>query len=168
MTFTVECECNFKVDFDHEELAGAVAECVLNVLECPFETATSLIITTADEIARINKEYRGIDSPTDVLSFPMAEYEHPGDFGPLEDQDDLFDPDSGELVLGDIIICAERVFSQALEYGHSVKREFAFLIVHSMLHLCGFDHMEPGDAKLMEEKQDMILDKMSIFRDQKG
>ncbi len=165
MTFTTECECDFNVDFDYENVALSVAECALDVLKCPFETQISLIITTPEEIQRINKEYRDIDAPTDVLSFPMADYAAPADFEGFEEMDDLFDPDTGELILGDIIICADRVFSQANEYGHSVKREFAFLIAHSMLHLCGFDHMTPEDANTMEDKQDHILDKLSISRD---
>jgi unsaturated chondroitin disaccharide hydrolase len=76
-----------------------------------------------------------------------------------------FDPETGELILGDIIISVDKVEEQALAYGHSKKREFAFLIAHSMLHLCGYDHMEPGEASIMEVKQEAALTKLGITRD---
>ena len=165
MTLTLELETEFKVDFDYEDVARSVVECALDYLDCPYETAVNLLITDNEEIRRINKEYRDIDSATDVLSFPMIEYEKAGDFSCIDEEGDFFDPDSGELILGDIIICAGKVFDQAKEYGHSVKREFAFLVAHSILHLAGFDHMNEADAALMEEKQRIILDKLGIKRD---
>ena len=165
MTLTLELETEFKVDFDYEKVAGSVVECALDFLDCPYEAQVNLLITDNEEIRRINKEYRDIDSDTDVLSFPMIEYETAGDFSCIDEEGDFFDPDSGELILGDIIICAGKVFDQASEYGHSVKREFAFLVAHSILHLTGFDHMNEGDAALMEEKQRIILDKLGIKRD---
>ena len=164
MTYNLDLECEFNVDFDCREVFESVAECALDECRCPYETEVNLIITDSEEIRRINKEHRDIDKVTDVLSFPMAEFDFPADFSHIEDYDDLFEPDSGELILGDIIICAERVFSQADEYGHSVKREYAFLIAHSMLHLMGFDHMNSEDAAIMEDKQRIILDKVSIRR----
>ena len=83
----------------------------------------------------------------------------------IEDHiEDYFDPDNGELCLGDIVISVDRVYEQAGEYGHSVRREYAFLIAHSMLHLLGYDHMEPGDAAVMERKQEEILDRLGIPR----
>ena len=78
--------------------------------------------------------------------------------------DDDFNPDTGEAILGDIIISVDKVREQAEEYGHSELREFAFLITHSMLHLFGYDHMEPEEAKVMEDKQRQILDELSITR----
>ena len=113
----------------------------------------------------MNLEHRQIDRPTDVLSFPMLEYETPGDFSFLEeDGEDCFDPDTGELLLGDIVISADKVMEQAEEYGHSVKREYAFLITHSMLHLMGYDHMMEEDAKEMEYLQEEILKELGIGR----
>ena len=95
----------------------------------------------------------------------MVEYETPGDFGFLEEGgEDCFEPDSGELMLGDIVISADKVISQAEEYGHSRKREYAFLIAHSMLHLMGFDHMTEEDAKEMERLQEEILSQLHISR----
>ncbi|MDE6203177.1 MAG: rRNA maturation RNase YbeY, partial [Lachnospiraceae bacterium] len=103
--------------------------------------------------------------PTDVLSFPMINYEAAADFGAAEEDMDCFDPVSGELLLGDIIISAEKVREQADKYGHSLKREFAFLVAHSMLHLCGYDHMTREEAQVMEEKQEQALNGLGITRD---
>ena len=164
MTLSLELETEFDVDFDYKKVAEEVVEYALDYLECPYEAQVNLLITNNEEIRHINKEYRDIDRDTDVLSFPMIEYEEPGSFDSIDESGDFFDPDSGELVLGDIIICAGKVFDQAEEYGHSVKREFAFLITHSILHLTGYDHMNEGDAALMEEKQEIILDKLGIKR----
>ena len=101
----------------------------------PFEAEINLTLTDNDGIHAINKEYRDIDAPTDVLSFPMLSYESAGDFSKLEDDyDDNFNPDTGEIMLGDIIISVDKVKEQAKSYGHSEKREYAFLILHSMLH----------------------------------
>ena len=113
----------------------------------------------------MNLEYRGIDRPTDVLSFPQAEYASPSDFTWIEEHEaDCFDPDSGELVLGDIVISLDHVKSQAERYGHGCRREFAFLVAHSMLHLLGYDHMEEEEARIMEEKQEAVLERLGIRR----
>ena len=128
----------------------------------------SLLITDGEQIREMNRTYRGIDRETDVLSFPLQEYDAPGSFERFEDpeiQSDAFDPDSGELLLGDIVICADRVASQAREYGHSEKREFAFLVAHSMLHLTGYDHMEAEEREVMEDMQRKIMDMVQIPRD---
>lgn len=115
-------------------------------------------MTDNDAIQEINREYREIDAPTDVLSFPMIEYEKESDFSHVEDSvEDYFNPESGELILGDIIISVEKVIEQAEKYGHSRERELAFLIAHSMLHLCGYDHMVDEEREVMEQKQREIL-----------
>ncbi|MBE5960370.1 MAG: rRNA maturation RNase YbeY, partial [Lachnospiraceae bacterium] len=103
--------------------------------------------------------------PTDVLSFPMVDYEVPSDFDHLEESaDDYFNPETGELLFGDIVISVDKVISQAEEYGHSTERELAFLVAHSMLHLCGYDHMEDEERLVMEERQKQILDQLNITR----
>ena len=99
-----------------------------------------------------------------VLSFPMVDYEEAGNFDFLEEADEYFHPESGELMLGDIVISKEKDFSQAEEYGHSIEREYAFLIAHSMLHLFGFDHMEEEERIEMEKKQKAILEQLKILR----
>lgn len=112
----------------------------------------------------MNREHRGIDRPTDVLSFPMLDVRTPGDLSGVEEMPDAFDPESGELMLGDIVISKDKVIAQAEEYGHSLKREYAFLIAHSMLHLLGYDHMEDDERLLMEQRQREIMEKAKIPR----
>ena len=111
-----------------------------------------------------NTEFRGIERATDVLSFPMLPFETPADYSVAEDDESCFDLDSGELLLGDIMISAERAAAQAEEYGHSVKREFCFLVAHSMLHLLGYDHMTPEEAADMEARQAKALEELGITR----
>ena len=112
----------------------------------------------------MNREFRQIDRPTDVLSFPMVAYGKPGDFSALGQDEDNFNPDTGEAMLGDIVLNVEWVKEQARQYGHSEEREYAFLILHSMLHLLGYDHMTEEDAAQMEGKQREILNQMGILR----
>ena len=150
------------IDFENESSLDLGLDLYM---DCPYEAQVSILITDDDEIHRINLEQRQIDRPTDVLSFPMVNYETPGDFSFLEeDSEDCFDPDSGELLLGDIVISADKVAAQAEEYGHSRRREYAFLIAHSMLHLMGYDHMTPEDAAEMERLQEEILQQLGISR----
>jgi probable rRNA maturation factor len=95
----------------------------------------------------------------------MCDYDTPGDFDWLEEHgDDCFHPESGELLLGDIVISVEKVREQAEAYGHSEKRELAFLVAHSMLHLFGYDHMTPEESARMEAKQEAILQSLGITR----
>ncbi|MBR2403849.1 MAG: rRNA maturation RNase YbeY [Lachnospiraceae bacterium] len=165
MSLLIESEVEVKFDFDYEELARRVVEFALDHEGFPYECEVNLTLTDNAGIHEINHEYRQIDNPTDVLSFPMLSYEEAGDFSKLEeDYDDNFNPDTGEIMLGDIIISVDKVFEQAESYGHSIEREFAFLILHSMLHLFGYDHMTPEEASVMEEKQRVILEKMQILR----
>ncbi len=165
MTVLLENEIDFKFDFDYEKVANDVINTSMDLLKFPFEAEISITITDNEGIQSINKEFRHIDAPTDVLSFPMIEYETPGVFDAIESNDDLFNPETGEVILGDIVLSVPRIISQAEEYGHSVLREYAFLIAHSMLHLFGFDHMTEVEASVMEEKQREILGLLNISRD---
>lgn len=165
MSLFIEEEGGTALPFDVEETARLVVEAALELENCPYETEVNLLLTTDEEIHRMNMEFRQIDRPTDVLSFPMIEYETPGDFsGIREESDDLFDPESGELLLGDIVISKDKVMFQAEQYGHSPRREYAFLIAHSMLHLFGYDHMEDDERRIMEERQRRIMEKVHIMR----
>lgn len=165
MTFYVENETDVTFPFDVMELVGAVAEAVLDAEGCPYEAEVNVLITDNESIAEYNREYRGIDRETDVLSFPNIPFLAEADFSVVEENEaDYFQPESGELILGDIILSAEKIYSQAASYGHSVKREFAFLVAHSMLHLCGYDHETPDEAQVMEQKQDEILNGLGITR----
>ncbi len=167
MTFYVENETDAAFDFDIEQLARTVAQKVLDTEGCGYEAEIGLTITDDVGIQGLNSQFRGIDSPTDVLSFPNISFEKEGDFSVVESEQkpDLIDPESGNLMLGDIVINEKRVREQALEYGHSQKREFAFLVAHSMLHLCGYDHMEEDEAKVMEHKQEEVLSSLGITRE---
>ena len=165
MSFYLEEEVEIKFGFNYQELAERVINFCLDYSAFPYEAEVNLTLTDNEGIHQINKEFRQIDRPTDVLSFPMLNYTVPGDFAFLDEEDNCdFNPDTGEAMLGDIIISVDKVFEQAENYGHSVEREFAFLITHSMLHLFGYDHMEEEEAQLMEAKQKDILQKMNILR----
>lgn len=165
MSFYLEEEVEVKFDFDYSKLAQKVVDFCLDYMEFPYEAEVNLTLTDNAGIHEINKEFRQIDRPTDVLSFPMLNYTVPGDFAFLDAEDSNdFNPDTGEAMLGDIVISVDKVFEQAESYGHSTEREYAFLITHSMLHLFGFDHMEEEEAKVMEAKQKDILQKMNILR----
>lgn len=166
MTFYVENETEVSFPFDVEQIVEQVAQAVLDMEQCPYEVQLNVLLTDNEGIHEYNREYRGIDRETDVLSFPNLDFAAPGDFEIDEDQEaDYFDPDTGELILGDIIISVDRVAEQAASYGHSQKREFAFLVAHSMLHLSGYDHMESQEAAVMEEKQEKVLSSLGITRE---
>ena len=148
MSLNLEVEVDVPFTFDYEALAGEVVAFTIDHEGFPYEAEVNLTLTDNEGIHEINRMYRQIDAPTDVLSFPMLSYEQAGDFSTLEeDYEDNFNPDTGEIMLGDIVISVDRVREQAAAYGHSERREFAFLIVHSMLHLFGYDHMTPEDAR---------------------
>ncbi|MDE6221756.1 MAG: rRNA maturation RNase YbeY [Lachnospiraceae bacterium] len=166
MTFYVERETDRALPFDVEEVAGKVIVEALDYESCPYEVSVNVLLTDNEGIHELNRQYREIDQSTDVLSFPNVDYENPADFSAIEDRiEDYFDPENGELCLGDIVISVDKVYEQSQEYGHSVKREYAFLIAHSMLHLLGYDHMEAEEAEVMERKQEEILDRLGITRE---
>lgn len=166
MALFYEEEVAFDVDFDAEKVAEAVINQVADMEEVPYEFDIYVTMVDNESIHEINREQRGIDSPTDVLSFPNLDFEAPGDFSLIEENEaNYFDPETGMLLMGDIVISVEKVAEQALEYGHSKKREFAFLVAHSMLHLCGYDHMEQSEAAVMEAKQKEALEALGITRE---
>ena len=164
MTLYYEEEGELKLSLPCEELARTVIEAALDDVGCPYEAEVNLLLTMNEQIHEMNLEFRGIDRATDVLSFPMVDYEQPGEFDFLKEADEYFHPETGELLLGDIVISKEKVIEQAEEFGHSVKREYAFLIAHSMLHLFGYDHIDDDERAVMEEKQREILDQLKIWR----
>ena len=165
MTSNIEYEAEKKLGIPYEEIIENVVLESLDYVECPYEAEVNVIITDNQEIRAINKEHRQIDAPTDVLSFPLVDYETPADFDHVEDYvEDYFDPDTGELLLGDIVVSVDKVEEQAEKYGHSTTRELAFLIAHSMLHLCGYDHMDDDERLEMEAKQSEILERRGYSR----
>ena len=164
MTVTIETEVEASFPFDHEKLARKVVAAALAHEGFPYEAEVGLLLVSPEAIQAMNREHRQIDRPTDVLSLPMAAYGSPGDFEALELDGDNFNPDTGEAMLGDIVLNVEQVGEQARQYGHSEEREYAFLILHSMLHLFGYDHETEEEAAQMEKKQKEILDGMGIAR----
>lgn len=161
----LEMEIEWEESFDFEEVANLVADTVLDKEECPYECEIELTITDSEEVHKINREYRNIDSTTDVLSFPNVDWDSPADYDCDGFNDDyIVNPDTEMIMLGQIVLNKDRIISQAEEFGHSVKREYAFLIAHSMLHLLGYDHMVEDEAKVMETKQSEYLDSIGIGR----
>jgi len=142
---------------DPEQIVNKAVLSVLDAEENPYECEVNVLFTGDEEIREINLEQRKLDKSTDVLSFPMIEYAKPSCFDGFDEMDDLFHPESGELLLGDIVISLDHVMKQAEEYGHSCDRELAFLVVHSMLHLHGYDHMEDEERLIMEDRQRAAL-----------
>ena len=164
MTADIEKETDISFDFDYEKLFERIVSAVSEAESCPYEVSVTLFLTGNEEIKELNRENRGIDAVTDVLSFPLVSYRAPSDFGDVEEDPDNFDPDTGELLLGDIVLSSEKVMEQAESFGHSIQREYAFLIVHSLLHLFGYDHMDEADRKLMEERQEAVMELLGIPR----
>lgn len=111
-----------------------------------YEVSVSFVDN--EEIRQLNKDYRNVDRPTDVLSFPLDEYDY----------------NSNYHILGDIIISTDKVIEQATEFGHSILREIIYLTVHSMFHLLGYDHMNDDDKKIMREKEKIVLKEIGIFK----
>ena len=149
MEILYENETSYDVDFD---LIKKTAMAALEYEHFSDNTEISVTVVSLDDIHQINLEHRGIDRPTDVLSFPLIDFT----------RDKL--PENEKIYLGDIVLCYDKVLSQAEEYGHSVERELAFLTAHSMLHLMGYDHMVPEEEKVMFSKQEEILSGMGLTR----
>ena len=152
MTIDIEYENAKEEDFpfDVRQVIEQTVEAALDHENCEYDVYIEVVLTDDADIHEVNKETRGIDKSTDVLSFPNCFFDSPADFSTIEEQEECFHPDTDELMLGDIMISVEHVFAQAQEYGHSVKRELAFLVAHSMLHLMGYDHMEEDERRVME------------------
>ena len=113
----------------------------------------SVTFVDMEEIHELNKLHRGVDKPTDVLSFPQFE--------------DICEeaPEEGEICLGDVVICRDKAAEQAEEFGHSFEREILYLFVHSVLHLLGYDHMEEGEKKVMRAREEKIMEHIDGLRD---
>ena len=158
MAVYIENPSGCRFQFHYKVVIQKAINAVLEDLDIPKELDVNVLIVSPEEIRRINRETRDIDKVTDILSFPYFEYQEAGVFDRSQ-----YDP-AEEEILGDIVVCGEKILSQAEEYGHSQKRELAFLIVHSMLHLTGYDHMEKKDAALMEEQQKRIMELIGISR----
>ena len=150
MTIDIDNRTNFVWGEKWEEIIKKAVRTSLEVENFFILCEISVSIVTNEEIQAINREFRNIDKATDVLSFPQLTFEE----GEIADVNE-----KNEIVLGDIIISIDKAQQQAEEYEHSLEREVAFLTIHSMLHLMGYDHMEPEEEKEMIQKQKLILQK---------
>lgn len=140
-----------------------VEQQVYTFLHAPKSVKVNLKFVSPEEIRTINKQTRQIDKVTDVLSFPYTNIKV-GEKLRLKDYVCDIDPTDHKLLLGDVVMCVDRAKQQAEEYGHSLKREICFLFCHAMLHLMGYDHIDPEDEKLMTKKQEEILNSLNITR----
>lgn len=150
---------NLEENAEYEEIVKKViAKCYEEENLLDSKLIITITFTTPEKIHKINKEYRQVDRPTDVLSFPMFERKE------LEEKIEKQDFEH-EDVLGDIIISIEKVKEQAIEYGHSFERELSYMIVHGFYHLMGYDHIKEEDKKEMRQKEDKILNELKITRE---
>ena len=149
-----------KLDDNIKELINSAVNLSLESENVIIDSQVSIYFVDNDEIHRINKEQRNIDRPTDVLTFPMAEFEN----GKLNLIAGDIDPDEGLLILGDIVVSLEKAKEQAEAYGHSLEREVLFLITHGMFHILGYDHLDEATEKEMISKQEDILHKLNLKR----
>lgn len=143
-----------KINID-DKIESAINESIkacLQVENRDLNYEVSVSFVDNDEIKQLNKEYRNVDKPTDVLSFPLDDY----------------DFNTKHYILGDIIISTDKVIEQATEFGHSILREIIYLTVHSMFHLLGYDHMNDDDKKIMREKEKIALKEIGVFRTWEG
>lgn len=150
----VDCE-------KYYDVFSALAECAFTKLGLKGDAVAEADFVTAEEIRELNRETRGVDRETDVLSFPAL-----NGIKPFTKENYPFDYDAekGEVNLGNIVICSEVASRQAEEYGHGELRENCYLFVHGLLHLLGYDHIEEKDRALMREKEELILSSQNIVR----
>jgi len=152
------------------ELENSIRESIMHTLEnqgFKHEVEVSVLLVDNEAIRSINQETRNIDSETDVLSFPMIEYEEGKTYKDLYLKH-KFGPefyDGEDLVLGDVVISMEKAREQSLDFGHSLKREACYLTVHSVLHLLGYDHMDEEDKSKMRAAEEEILGALEITRE---
>lgn len=165
MQILLEYDTEIELHIAYEEISKQVIETAVEQYDFPENVEVSLTLVDNQRIHEVNREFREIDRPTDVLSFPTLEYETPGEFLQEYADSDSYDMDTDCVLLGDIMISVEKVMEQAQEYGHSQEREFAFLVAHSMLHLFGYDHMEETERVDMERRQEELLNICGYTRD---
>lgn len=155
-----------KIDEEFQNKLEEVINFALKEEEVTVQTEISMLFVDNEEIREINNDTRGIDRATDVLSFPMLDYEDKKVFKEMYKDKEFNETfmDGEELVLGDIVLSLERALEQSEEYNHSFTREACYLVVHSVLHLLGYDHMEDEDKKVMRKREEEILGKLDITR----
>ncbi len=158
----------YAFDFSIAYLSRKMAKKIFEIEKLKFSFSFNILLVSKSKIKKINKSRRKIDKITDVLSFPNIEYNKPSNFKPYIMHDSInpkiYDFTTNTIFLGDIIICYDVLIKQAQLYGHSIKREYAFLLTHAILHLLGYDHIVLEDRIKMFKKQDIVLNELKIFR----
>ena len=151
MTICFENETDQELDFDYENILEKVIRQAADQEKCPYEFEVNVTFTDNDSIREINREFRELDVPTDVLSFPMGE-------------NGVYDtnPETGAQILGDVVISMEKARDQAELFGHSLQREVGYLTAHSVLHLLGYDHMEKLERVRMREKEELVMEQLGL------
>ena len=155
-------------DFNVENITKRVLMEAMIIEKVPFDISINVDIVADKKIKNINKQERNIDKVTDVLSFPVVNFKRPATYNLFYNNKkidiDYLDLDTNTVFLGDIVINKNRVLSQSKLYNHSIKREYAFLLTHSFLHLVGYDHMKKNDEERMCKEQEKVLTKLKIYR----
>lgn len=156
MNVKIDLTVEVEVTKEQQEAINLIETCLqqaAKVEEIP-DVEVSVTITNDKEIQQINAEHRGMNRPTDVLSFPLYE----------RDEEWMLEEGEDVVAIGDIVISLDRAIEQANDYGHSLSREIGFLAVHGFLHLLGYDHETPEEEKEMFERQNLILDQIGLRR----
>lgn len=156
MNVKIDLTVEVEVTKEQQEAINLIETCLqqaAKVEEIP-DVEVSVTITNDEEIQQINAEHRGMNRPTDVLSFPLYE----------RDEEWMLEEGEDVVAIGDIVISLDRAIEQANDYGHSLSREIGFLAVHGFLHLLGYDHETPEEEKEMFERQNLILDQIGLRR----
>lgn len=157
----IDNEQNFiKMEDSYKKLLEKTVIACLNAENISVGCEINILFSDDSSIRKINHEFRNIDLSTDVLSFPMAEMQN----GRILSAEGDYDLDEGLLLLGDIVISVETACSQALQYGHSLERELAFLTSHGMFHLLGYDHIKKDEESMMLSKQEAVLEGIGLKR----
>lgn len=159
MTLYFDNETEYPVDDKLEQLMETVIQSVCKLEEIPENIEVSLSFVSNEQIKQLNSEYRNKDTETDVLSFPMMDC-----VDGERNLEQVKNPETGDYMLGDIIISTDRALEQAKDFGHSNEREIGFLIAHSMLHLLGYDHMTDEEEEIMITKQKEIMSQVGLNR----
>lgn len=166
MLYTENRQNKIEVTNEFIEKISEICDFALKEEEMNLEYQISLLFVDNEEIREINNETRNIDKETDVLSFPMLDFEDKKVYKEMYlnfEFDETF-KDGNELILGDMVLSLEKALEQSKDYGHSFEREVSYLVVHSILHLLGYDHMVDDDKKKMRKREEEILNKLSITR----
>lgn len=164
----IELPKKYKLDIDIENLSSIILAETLKMEKIKYDFSVNVSIVSDKKIKKINNLERGINEVTDVLSFPNIPFSKPSYIDEFIDEKSInvsiIDLNTNTIFLGDVVICYEKVLEQASLYNHSIEREFSFLLLHSFLHLLGYDHMAAKDEKIMFKKQDKVLNKLGIVR----